>query len=432
MSNDFVLAADTWDFVFGLTGNASEEKELCKWVDFAHVMALEKTKILCGKGFVFETEDEELKSFFEELNKDSHFFEEIQELCYWIFKNGEAVIGFDRLKDGEFKLYVPSGTRKVRLAKSYKQIIGASVYKVVQTSYALKAMIWERWNDETVERAYFFDRNRIPIDGLDARIPKNEILPEKEKSPFGGIIPFQDIPNYSFSNKPDSYSARHLIKSFNQMMDYYELEMKNNRSRILFNVPNKLKTDIKNGKIDELGYLISTQDEQAKVTSVPSTLLFQAIESALDSTMKRIYAISSSAFNSNQSGAGGDTTATELTYNNSSLVNSIVCSRTTFNSKMTIFLTKLFKAKFGIEKEFEFSFYLNENTAISEAELLQETKEKVMMGLTSKIEAISTLDNVDMETAEEKLDKINKEFDEMAEQQEALGGENNEQKKDPS
>ena len=51
-------------------------------MDFAHIMALEKTKIICGKGFTLETDDEKLKAFFEELNVDSHLFEELQELCY--------------------------------------------------------------------------------------------------------------------------------------------------------------------------------------------------------------------------------------------------------------------------------------------------------------------------------------------------------------
>ena len=164
------------------------------------------------------------------------------------------------------------------------------------------------------------------------------------------------------------------------------VEMKNNRSRIVFNVPNKTKTDMKaasekNEEMD-LGYLITTNDEQAKVTPSPSTLLFDAIESAVSSTLKRFFALSSSAYNADITGSGDASTATEQNLSNSGQINSIDCTRSSINAKMSLFIKKMCEAA-GF-KDPEFTFSMNQNTSITQRELLDETVMKITHGLMGR------------------------------------------------
>ncbi len=56
-----------------------------------------------------------------------------------------------------------------------------------------------------VERTYGYDNEALTTLGHPTPVPKEYRLPLQEPNPFRqySLIPFQDFPNYTFSDKPD-------------------------------------------------------------------------------------------------------------------------------------------------------------------------------------------------------------------------------------
>ena len=426
------VLAQSWKQVFKLWDQSGAKDARSKYIDFPYIFALVKTKLACGKGYSFNSEDPKTSELFKKLELDSRFQEKINLLLYNIYYYGIAYGGFDRLANDEYRMYaINQQVFRPYITKAYEDVIGFVFLKETTISTAYKLITRETWTLKEIQRQYWYNKEEVSTMGIPTEVPKEYILPEKEANPFeeDGIIPFQDFPNYTFSDKPDWYPLRNYFFLLNQKIQHLEREIKMNRSRLVLNLtPSQKKTMEDNAENNKFfdDYLISadTTNESSKMAeSIPSTLLISQLTEAISSQIKEIFSLSGlSYYNTIEN----PQTATEVGASQSGLTNTIISSQRAFNENMSKLLTKYFKVN-GIEKP-DFSFHLNENTAVDQTTILNETMIALNNGLITKAKASSIIFNQPESEAEIEVKSATKEQDEMKQKEMEMfqeqGGEN--------
>ena len=91
------VLAQSWKQVFKLWDQSGAKDARSKYIDFPYIFALVKTKLACGKGYSFNSENPRTSELFKKLELDSRFQEKINLLLYNIYYYGIAYGGFDRL-----------------------------------------------------------------------------------------------------------------------------------------------------------------------------------------------------------------------------------------------------------------------------------------------------------------------------------------------
>ncbi len=424
MENDtrsFALQQHSWKSVFGLsTSSSGGAKD--KYIDFPYIFAMVKTKIACGKGYSFATKDKQLEAFFTKFSKDSRLLEKITLLLFNIYYFGSAIGGFDKLKSGEdYRMYaISQKTFRPYISKVYEDIIGVSTLKEVVLSTNRKLYIRERWNMDKVQRTYWYDNQALTTLGYNSPVPKEYVFPLEEPNPFKQfkVIPFQDFPNYTFSDKPDWYPVRNYFPVFNAKVDYLLRELKLNRSRLalILTPKQKIATEkrIAEGKnvLDDYIINVGSRTEGQKLAEqLPSTILITNICTEIANHIKELFSLSGLSYNNTIESPLR--TATEITTSNSSLSHTITQSQRAFNENFSLLLEKVFKVA-GFSNP-DFSFALTENTAIDQTTILNETILALNNGLISREKAIGTIFNLDDQEARVELQKVEDEYNEFNE-----------------
>lgn len=241
-------------------------------------------------------------------------------------------------------------------------------------------------------------------------VPKEYRLPLQEPNPFRqyNLIPFQDFPNYTFSDKPDWFPVRNYFSVFNAKIDYLLRELKLNRTRIALKLTPKQKKEldkrIDEGKnvIDDYIIQVANSTEGTKLAEqLPSSILITNICTEIASQIKELFSLSGLSYNNT---IESPNTATEVSASNSSLSNTITQSQRAFNENMSLLLEKLFTVA-GFENP-DFSFALTENTAIDQTTILNETIMALNNGLITREKAIGTIFNLDDKEAQVELEKV--------------------------
>lgn len=388
------------------------------------LLARKVSNVIWGKGFIFNSENENIKKHFKIIDKNNQLLNFFAFCERQLSKIGRVIVTLNKTNGGNIMLSlgVPNwfnGVGRIfineELAVVYQRI------KIDQTNYVIKSTYDTQ---KCINEVY--DNNETML-VLSAQIPiLKELKIEKVWNHNLGICPVRElinIPVYFFqfgNNSFEEYADWFPARQFEALMfDTYQntiKELNYCHSRIGIedanqDLLNKLSQDINSSSSQnfKLSDLVIQTDVGGKINAIPGVSDLNQYSNMLNSVMDLYFKFSN--FSRFSDGGGAQKTTSEA---NSTKDNQMESANTKIKFRELQYskLIHIILLAYGVvnkdSEDYDFTFQINGNLEHNESALIDNVVKQINIGTLSITEAISLLRNIGTEEATKAFENIKK------------------------
>ena len=370
--------------------------------------------LVAGAGIYFSSENPQIKAVFAEFSKKNNLDLAVEDIVYDVAAEGRSINTIDcyDMLGHDLRIGFTQGGIVARLNE---ELAGVTLWKdVVINELGLVFRVREVWTEQVVKRFFYFGEALLTVgEFLLAVPPKYKIFTENKlfkPDPSNNFVwapnKLNIIPIVEFRlNRrklglwPDQRILANWTRYLNMLITEGQRDISTTKPRFI--LTGITSADAKQiNKTDLSDDLILQTNEASRTMLEPKIIQpverFTKLADVLTKQIKMmLYTLRLSADVS-----GSQTTSAGEQKEAGSQIRLVRQSRTVLNFQLREYMKKVFKiAGVSDDKLNDFIINLKDNTAMSEAELINNAVQKVLIGL-DKQEAVSDVKNLDGEAAD--------------------------------
>ena len=370
--------------------------------------------LVAGAGLYFASENKQIKAVFAEFQKKNNLDLAIEDIVYDVAAEGRSINTVDCYDQLGRDLRI-GFTQGGIVARLNEDIAGVTIWKdVVINELGLVFRVREVWTEEVVKRFFYFGKALLTVGEFLLEVPpkyrifaENKLFKPDPTNNFVwaknklGIIPIVEfrLNRRKVGLWPDQKILANWTRYLNQLITEAQRDISTTKPRFI--LTGITSADAKQiNKTDLSDDLILQTNEASRTMLEPKIIQpverFTKLADVLTKQIKMmLYSLRLSADVS-----GSQTTSAGEQKESGSQIRLVRQSRTVLNFQIREYLKKVFKiAGVSDDQVNEFTVNLKDNTAMSEAELINNAVQKVLIGLDKK-ESVADVKNTDGEATD--------------------------------
>ena len=370
--------------------------------------------LVAGAGIYFSSENNQIKAIFAEFSKRNNLDLVIEDIVYDCASEGRSINTVDCYDTAGHDLRV-GFTQGGIIARLNEDIAGVTIWKdIIINELGLVFRVREVWTEEIVKRFFYFGKALLTVGEFLLEVPEkyrifaeNKLFKPDVNNQFVwtknklGLIP---IVEFRLNRRktglwPDARILANWTRYLNMLITESQRDISTTKPRFI--LTGITTNDAKQLNKTDLSEDLILQTNEASRTMLEPKIIqpaerFTKLADVLTKQIKMmLYTLRLSADVS-----GSQTTSAGEQKEAGSQIRLVRQSRTVLNFQLREYLKKVFKiAGVSDENINDFTVNLKDNTAMSEAELINNAVQKVLIGLDKK-EAVADVKSMDGEAVD--------------------------------